>query len=132
MAKRLLSVLVFILGASLLVSLTRSLLKLRSAQQRLNALEEQVAVERQEKKSLEKVVAIRRTLDYVEQEARNRLQMVKEGERIVVLPSEKTFSNSTHRKDPGSIMGLEENLPEQLAPWKQWASIFGIIDTETK
>jgi cell division protein FtsB len=51
---------------------------------------------------------------FVEQEARNKLGLVKEGEKVVLLPQQSSVNGSqlTEKKD--------ENLPN----WKQWWKLF--------
>ncbi len=123
MKSKFLSFFVLIVGLILVVSLARSLWKLYSAQERLHSLEQAVEAEEEEKKRLEKVASWRKSLEYVEQEARNRLQMVKEGEKMVVLPRKIADNNSTDNS--GDVLSLNSTSEEVSAVWKQWVELLG-------
>lgn len=81
----------------------------------MDSVREDVASLREEKSELERRVEYYKSEAYVEEEARNRLNLSKEGEKIVVLPQ------SVREKMKDAATPKEANTPP---PWRQWYSLF--------
>ena len=111
---KLVRILILIVGIGLIVSLSRSIFKmskvtdeLRLAEQRIRELEEQ-------KETLVKRKEFYQSEDFIEQEARNKLNMIKEGETVIVLPP-----------NLEEILGEKEKQPQASLPnWRQWLDLF--------
>ncbi len=125
MKSKIVPIFIIVFGLVLVVSLSRSLWRMRRSQSRLIDLKQTVQAERERKNELEKIVTWRKSREFVEQEARNRLQMVKEGEKIVVLPRENAAGNNMDIN--GDVLSLNPNQGnEETAVWKQWMALFGL------
>lgn len=86
--------------------------------ERLTKLEAEVARLQQQKAELEKLSQIVDTPAYIEQAARDKLHMVYQGERIVVLPAEPGV-----RQDLGSLLGASAEATTHGPIWKQWLDL---------
>lgn len=106
------------IGLYLLVVFSKGIVEIRQAYRRIATAEAQLKAD--EKKRIElldkkNVVA---TPDYIEEVARNELNMQKEGERVMVLPK-------TQKLPPAEASALQhlragENLPNW---WKWWGLV---------
>lgn len=76
----------------------------------IERLENEVAALEQEKAALQEKVLFYQTPAFVEQEARNRLNMSKEGETVLIFPPQSTESAAS---------GGESTF-EILPVWRQW------------
>lgn len=84
---------------------------------RLTKLEAEVAGLQTKKADLEKEAVQVDTPEFIEQEARDELHMVKPGERIVILPAEPgTLDNL-------GVLGSSSQPVSQIPIWKQWLSL---------
>ena len=110
---RLIKIIIIVVGIGLIISLSRNIYRLlkagdqvKLAQQRLEELEKehQELLEKKEYYQSE---------EFVEQEARNRLNLGKPGETVVILP-------------PNVGETKETNLtsPLKLPNWKRWLKLF--------
>ncbi len=100
----------------LIVSSGQTALKTWQSRQRLVNLESDLAETRRENEELNKEVRQRGELNYVEKEARDRLNMVKKGEHLVILPK------------PKEVLGdMTQNLSleavEPVPVWRQWFNL---------
>lgn len=84
--KKLAAIPVFLLGLFICFQLTRSIAGLWRGGGRVEDLQREVWELEEEKKLLEQKKAYYQTPEFVEEQARNKLQMTKEGERVVILP----------------------------------------------
>jgi cell division protein FtsB len=107
-----------------LVLLGRSYFEVKERIQRLELLGAEVAALSDKKEELEGDLDYRRSLDYVEREAREQLGYVKDGEVIVVLPDlEEQLSGSSAEKEAESSPAA--SLAGAEAPiWRQWHQLF--------
>ena len=71
-----------------------------------------LSVEKQENQRLKSAFSYSQTQEFIEKEARNKLFMVKEGERKVLIPKE--------LEGGGGNLTVGENVPN----WKKWRNLF--------
>lgn len=86
MKKKLLVVLALIFGFYLVFSSAKQVFLLFKAKGRITASQEKLSQVQSEHEKLKKGLEYRNSDEFVEEEARNRLGLAKEGETIVILP----------------------------------------------
>lgn len=101
----------------MLVSLTRNIMKVREAKERLKEKEDYIEKIREENDELSQRVEIFKSEEFVESQLRDKLGLAKEGETIIVLPDEETI-----KKFGPSDEKEEEILPDPN--WKKWFKLF--------
>lgn len=101
----------------MLVSLTRNIVKVREAKDRLKEKEKYIEKTREENEELSRRVDTFKSEEYIEKQLRDKLGLAKEGEIIIVLPDEETIS-----KFAPSDEKEEEILPDPN--WKKWLNLF--------
>jgi len=107
-------ILIIIVGIILIVSLSRSILKMFKARDELKLAEQKIEELQKEAASLTEKKEFYQSEEFIEQEARNKLNMVKEGETVVVLPP-----------NVKEILGEKEVQPQTSVPnWRQWLNLF--------
>jgi len=107
-------ILIIIVGIILIVSLSRSILKMFKARDELKLAEQKIEELQEEAASLTEKKEFYQSEEFIEQEARNKLNMVKEGEIVVVLPP-----------NIKEILGEKETQPQISVPnWRQWLNLF--------
>ena len=112
--KKPIRILIIIIGIALIVSLSRSILKMFKAKDELRLAEQKIEELKKEAASLTEKKEFYQSEEFIEQEARNKLNMVKEGETVVVLPP-----------NLKEILGEKENQPQVSLPnWRQWLNLF--------
>ena len=112
--KKPIRILIIIIGIALIVSLSRSILKMFKARDELRLAEQKIEELQKEAASLTVKKEFYQSEEFIEQEARNKLNMVKEGEIVVVLPP-----------NLKEILGEKENQPQASLPnWRQWLNLF--------
>jgi len=110
--KKLLAIPALILGFLIIFHLSRSVVGLSRGGGRVAGLVAEIAALEKEKEELQRERAFRQTEEFVEQEARDKLRMVKEGERILVLPEGNARDREEDRKQK------TENRKEPN--WEKW------------
>ena len=98
-------ILIIVIGIVLIVSLSRSILKMFRAKDELRLAEQKIEELQEEAAGLTEKREFYQSEEFIEQEARNKLNMVKEGEIVVVLPS-----------NLKEILGERENQPQVQLP----------------
>jgi len=112
--KKPIQVLIIVIGIVLIVSLSRSILKMFRAKDELKLAEQKIEELQKEAAILTEKKDFYQSEEFIEQEARNKLNMVKEGETVVVLPP-----------NLKELLGGRENQPQILLPnWRQWLNLF--------
>ena len=101
----------------MLVSLTRNIMKVREAKERLKEKEDYIEKIREENDELSQRVEIFKSEEFVESQLRDKLGLAKEGETIIVLPDEETIKKFTPSDEKE-----EEILPDPN--WKKWFKLF--------
>lgn len=93
-----------------------SIFKARKDQQTISenikSLEEEIAGLENKSLDLAEMIKYLRSDDYIDKEAREKLVMKKQGEKVVIVPEE---------KEKGAIMGTEELIK---ANWRLWVDYF--------
>jgi len=114
--KKLLAIPVLMLGLLIVFQLSRSIISMWGRGGRVEELKAEVAGLEKEKEELEREKAFRETAEFVEREARDKLRMVKEGERIVVLPE----GQNEERAESGEPRAESQEKPN----WKKWVDFW--------
>lgn len=114
MKKRLFQLIFLFLGIGLIVKLTRDIFRLLKAGGQIKLAEEKVLKLEKEKEELSQKYQYYQSPEFIEEEARNKLNMAKPGETIVILPP-----------NLEEILGRQK--PEQktdLPNWEKWWKLF--------
>ena len=114
MKKKIFVLLALILGSYLVFSLGRQVFLLFQAKGRISLAEQKLASVQAEQEKLKNELEYRESNEFVEEEARNRLGLAKEGETIVILPeklqAEAQGSQNTASQKPSNISRWFERL----------------------
>lgn len=97
-------------GVLLVLNLARSIIALSKKGELVKQAEEKLAQERLENDELKRELSEVQSPDYIEKEAREKLNLGKEGEIVIILPS--------IPPEPG------EKLIEELPNWKKWLNLY--------
>ena len=110
---RLIKIAIIIIGTGLIISLSRNIYRLLKAEDQVKLAQQRLEkLEREHQELLEKREYYQ-SEEFVEQEARNRLNMGKPGETVVILPP-----NISETGEITSTPALE------LPNWKRWLRLF--------
>lgn len=85
---------VFLIAA---YNLTRTTFEILQSSKRLDSLKDEVSTLESKKDVLEQEVAYKQTSEYVEEQARNALNLIKPGEKVYVVPQ--VLGKSTKQSD---------------------------------
>lgn len=114
MRKKIINFTILIIGVGLIINLSRDILRLLKAGERIE--QAQLRVEELEKENLElqELSQYYQGEEFIEEQARNKLNLAREGETIVILPP-----------NVGELVGWkeEEKTPE-IPNWKKWFKLF--------
>lgn len=109
-----LQILIIIIGLGFIVNLSRNIFRLLQTTNQLKEAEQKVSQLEKETETLAKKKEFYQSSSFVEEEARNKLNMAKEGETVVVLPP-----------NLKEIVGEKENQAQEPLPnWRQWLNLF--------
>jgi len=112
--KKALQIVIIIVGISLIVNLTRDILRLLKAGERVELAEGKVEEAKQARNLLLEKKEYYVSEEFIEEAARDKLNMARPGETIVVLPP-----------NLAEVVGRKEKEPVQELPnWKKWWSLF--------
>lgn len=104
------------------INFTRTTLEILKSSQRLEDVNSEVAVLGAKKEQLEKDIQYAKTDEFVEEKARNNLNLVKPGEQMFVVP--KMVGNVAEAKSvensAESVQKLPENSGQGIDNAKQW------------
>ena len=101
----------------MLVSLTRNIMKVGEAKERLKEKEDYIEKIREGNEELSQRVETFKSEEFVESQLRDKLGLAKEGETIIVLPDEETIKKFAPNDEKE-----EEILPDPN--WKKWFKLF--------
>jgi len=113
MRSRAIKTILIVVGISLIIGLSRDILRLLKASDQINLAEQRVRqLETEQQQLLEKKEYFQ-SEEFVEEEARNKLNMAKPGETIVILP-------------PGTGVAAEKNkgVQAEIPNWEKWWKLF--------
>lgn len=116
MRKKLITLAILIIGVSLIVNLSRDILRLLKAGEQVKITEEKVQEQQKEHEELVEKKEYFQSEEFIEEEARNKLNMAREEETIVILPPNVDKMSEWMKQEGGE----EENLPN----WKRWWNLF--------
>lgn len=110
-----------ILGVLVLLSLSlvRSVNRIREAKSEISEVQKRVDNLRRENESMEKRLREESSSEFVEKQLRDKLNMVKTGEIVVILP------------DPEIVRTYAPKVEEKITTfpdpnWKKWMKVFGL------
>ena len=107
-------ILIIIVGIGLIVSLSRDILRLLKASDKMRLAEKKIEELQKESESLTQKKDYYQSDFFVEEEARNKLNMAKIGETLVILPP-----------NLKQVLGEKDNQPTKpLSNWHQWLNLF--------
>ena len=106
-----------LLVAVLIISLIRNVLKLSAENEKIKREADVVESLKDKKEEIQKQLEYVQSQDFIEQEARNKLGLAKEGEIIIILPDEESLKKLSPRREEE-----QELLPEPN--WKRWLGLF--------
>jgi cell division protein FtsB len=106
-----------VISLLMLASLSRNIIKVREAKERLKEKEENIEKIKGENEELNQRADVFKSEEFIEKQLRDKLGLAKEGETIIVLPDEETI-----RKFAPSDEKEEEILPDHN--WKKWFKLF--------
>ncbi|MCX6725786.1 MAG: septum formation initiator family protein [Candidatus Shapirobacteria bacterium] len=109
-----LQVLIIIIGLVFIVNLSRNIFRLLQTTNQLKEAEQKVSQLEKETEALAKKKELYQSSSFIEEEARNKLNMVKEGETVVILPP--NFGQV--------IEGKGNQAQKPLPNWRQWLNLF--------
>lgn len=104
-------------GIMLSITLTRNILIIQKANQKITDLKAEIAAIKQKNDKLIMQIDQAQTVEFQEKQARDKLGLVREGEAIVVLPDVETLKKFAPK--------TEEQVDELPDPnWKKWLKLF--------
>ena len=114
MKNRLLQIIIIIIGVILIIKLWGDIRRLLEASNQIKLAQQKVEDLEKEKNELEEKKKYYQSEEFIEEEARNKLNMAKPGETIVILPQ---------NLDDLMDQGKEETSPA-IPNWKRWLKLF--------
>lgn len=115
--KRILVILVLIIGAYLVISLSRQLFSLWQAGGRIEKIRKRVEEAREENERLKRKLSFVQSEEFLEREARNKLNLAKPEETIVVVPQE-VIKMEVERAQK------EKERRVEIPNWRRWYKAF--------
>lgn len=107
-------ILVILMGIGLIVNLSKDILKLLKSSDEMRLAEKKIEELQKESEILAQKKEYFQSDFFVEEEARDKLNMAKVGETVVILPP-----------NLKEILGVEKSQPVKSLPnWRQWLNLF--------
>ncbi len=114
MARRIIGFTILIIGISLIINLSRDILRLLKAGDQIKLAEQKVEKLKKEQQEFLEKRQYYQSEEFIEEEARNKLGFSRPGETVVILPP-----------NIPQILGREEEKPaEEIPNWKKWFKLF--------
>jgi len=114
MARRIIGFTILIIGISLIINLSRDILRLLKAGDQIKLAEQKVEKLKKEQKEILEKHQYYQSEEFIEEEARNKLGFSRPGETVVILPP-----------NVSQILGRKEEKPaEEIPNWKKWFKLF--------
>ena len=117
--RQIFTALAVLLGAYLIIVLSKDLLGLLSARERIGREQGEVTRLEEEQQELASELEYVTSEEFVEREAREKLLMSKPGEVVVLIPEEEDEEVGKVEEPFDSAQGRE------LANWEKWFQLFG-------
>jgi len=102
----------FLAGIYFSISLSRQIWTLWQQKDRLAVSQKNYEEAKGENEKLKSELEYKQSDKFLEEEARNKLNMAKEGEEIVILPKDAQESQQEEKKEP-----------KKLANWQKWLNL---------
>jgi len=114
MKKRLIYTVLIIVGVGLIVKLSGDILRLLKAGEKMRVAERRISELEEKKKELSQKYQYFQSPEFIEEEARNKLNMARLGETIVILPQDisRLINRSQNKTSP------------QSSNWEKWRNLF--------
>lgn len=110
---RLIKIIIIIVGIGLIISLSRNIFRLLKAGDQVRLVQQRLEeLEREHQELLEKKEYYQ-SEEFIEQEARNRLNLGKPGETVVILPP-----------NVGETGEITSSSTPELPNWQKWLKLF--------
>lgn len=97
------------------IKTVQEVLNRRSLNNELSGLDQQITDLQTKQQSLENLITYLQSSDFIEKEARTRLNLRKEGERIIIIPETSTTSVA-----PILVNQVTTSTPPKLSNLKKW------------
>lgn len=107
---------IIVLIVLLLISLARNILRVVSANKKIESVRQEVTELEKENNSLQAQLEFVSSGEYLEKEARDKLGLAKEGEIVVILPDEEVLQKIA------PVTHGEEFIPK--SNWQKWLDLF--------
>ena len=107
----------FLIVISLIISLSRSIIKLTKAEDKIQDVKNKIISLKKGNEDLNNQISRMESDFFIEKEARDKLGLAKKGEIVLVLPSSENYESLIN---PDST--TEPNLP--LPNYKKWLKVF--------
>jgi cell division protein FtsB len=111
--KRAVTFLILVVGGLLIFSLFKNIFRLLRAEKRIDEAQDVVTRLRDEQQTLSERKEHLESEAFIEEQARNKLNMAREGEAVVVLSPE-----------IGETSEKKEEAIQKLPVWQQWLEVF--------
>src|SRR5258706_15956924 len=112
--KRILYILFIILSIAIIASLINSIYTLWHKKNLLVQAQKQLVEEKKRHIELEKKLSVVKSPQFIEEEARNKLFLVKPGESELLIPSDSL------PREQGAVKSTKNDKPN----WQQWLDLF--------
>ena len=109
---------VLVVGVYFIVALWRNLGDFSGLDGRVSEVEDEVSELRRENEELKRLSEKTTSDEFVEQEIRDKLGLVKPGEKVVILPEEYIDDSG------GFVESSEPSEVKELENWKKWWNLF--------
>jgi len=106
-----------ILSLVLMFSLFQNVQRVRNVDDQIRSKELEVENAKREAEDLAKKLEMAKSQTYIEQQIRDKLGMAKEGEIVVILPSDEILRSI-------APVNEEKSLPVPEPNWKKWLKVF--------
>lgn len=116
MRRKVITFIILIVGISLIVNLSRDIARLLRSGKQVEKAQRKVEELKREHEELVKRKEYLQSPEFIEEEARNKLNMSREGETIVILPP--------NVEELVGFLEEETGEEEQLPNWKRWWKLF--------
>ena len=108
---------VLLIGFILVINLSRDIWRLIQAEERLTQAEEKIEEVKKENQELRKTKEYYQSDAFTEEQIRNKLQMAKPGEKIIILP-EAIIEGKAEKAEKA------EEVNKKMANWEKWLVLF--------
>lgn len=115
MLNKVLSATIIILTIIIIFGLSRQIINALQISSRLDRSTDTLSILQEENRSLKKRLERVNTVDFIEEEARNKLNLAKEGEEVVIIPQEEIEE---------LVQSYRPHEPLKEPNWLKWIKLF--------